>query len=203
MAPERVRFLRDNAFLVAAVALPLVVIAFFLVATAIPRWLVPPPAHDLLFRATDASGQPNARVDVDFAVRDGKVVATVRSAPANYYGSRPRLFLFDHTTMSAREIAVELPDDLGGDSPRVVAIDALAGRQVLAGARAPDGYQFESGMERGPGIVGGLFGMNRYGPQASLVNRGRVIPISVPAPYQNVYSTRVQAIGWLVDNGQP
>lgn len=34
----------DNPFLVAAVLLPLLVAAFFLAATAIPRWLVAPPA---------------------------------------------------------------------------------------------------------------------------------------------------------------
>ncbi len=47
------RFVRDNAFLIAAVALPLVVVGFFLLFTAIPRWTVPPPQHDLLFSTTE------------------------------------------------------------------------------------------------------------------------------------------------------
>lgn len=194
--------LRDNAFLVAAVALPVVVIAFFLLATAVPRWLVAPPAYDLLIRATD-SYQPNSRVTVDFDVRGGTVVATVRAVAANSYGQRSKLFLFDHTTLSSREIAVELPDNLAeGDPPRVIAVDAVVGRQVLAGAAAPDGYQFESSVERGSGIVGDLFGMNRYGSQATLVRRGRVIPIRLPAPFQNVYGSPVNAVGWLVDDRQ-
>ena len=202
MTPGSGRFLRENAFLVAAVCLPVVVIAFFLLATAIPRWLVPPPAYDLLVRATDASNSSNSRVVVDFDVRSGKVVATARSISANYPVERSRLFLFDHTTMSVREIAVELPDNLvDDDPPRVIAIKELAGRQVMALAKAPDGYRFESSTERGPGILGELFGMNRYGSHATLVNRGRVIPIDVPAPFRSVYASPVHPVGWLADDG--
>lgn len=202
MTPGSGRFLRDNAFLVAAVSLPLVVVVFFLLSSAIPRWLVPPPAYDLLVRATDAYNQTNPRMTVDFNVRDGKVEATVRPVPANTYGLRSALFLFDHTTMTVREIPIELPDNLvEGDPPRTIVVDALAGRQVLAQAKAPDGYQLESRSQRGPGIVGEVFGMHRYDSEASLVNRGRVVPITLPVPYQNQYLSPVYAVGWLVDNG--
>jgi len=192
-------FLRDNIFLVAAVSLPLLVVAFFLASSAIPGWLVPPPAYDLLISATDTYNQANPRMTVDFAVRDGRVEATFRAVPANSYGQRSRLFLFDHTTMSIREIPVELPDNLvEGDPPRTIVVDALEGRQLLTQVKAPDGYQLESRRRRGPGIVGDVFGMNRYDSAVSLVNKGRVIPIELPPPYQNIYFSPVSAVGWLV-----
>ena len=200
------RFLRDNAFLVAAVALPLVVVAFFLLSTALPRWMVPPPTYDLLVRATEAYNQTNTRIMVDFDVRSGKVMVTFQAVPANKgLPLRAKLFVWDHTTMSAREIPVELPDNLvEGDPPRTVVVDALGGREALAEAKAPDGYQLQSRSQRGPGLVGDLFGMNRYDSQGVLVNKGRVIPIELPAPFQNVYSSSVSAVGWLVpeSNGQ-
>src|SRR2546426_5054839 len=140
MTPGSGRFLRENAFLVAAVTLPVVVVAFFLLATAIPRWTVPPPAYDLLISASD-NNQTNRRITVDFGVRDGKVEATFRPLLAGSYGQPSKLFLWDHTTMSVREVTVELPDNLvEGDPPRVIVVDALAGRQALAIAKAPDGY---------------------------------------------------------------
>jgi len=40
-----------SAFLIATVALPLLVVAVFLVASAVPRWTVAPPEYDLLLRA--------------------------------------------------------------------------------------------------------------------------------------------------------
>src|SRR6188474_2962219 len=58
------RFVRQNAFLVAAVALPLVVIIFFLLAAAIPRWTVAPPAFDLVLRGTSYE-QPAPRVSLE------------------------------------------------------------------------------------------------------------------------------------------
>ena len=191
-------FFRDNIFLVAAVSLPLIVVAFFLVSSAIPRWLVPPPAYDLLISASDPYNQTNPRVGVTFNVRNGMVEATFQLAPANTYSVRSRLFLFDHTTRSVREIPVEVPENLVEGEPRTIVVDTLAGRQLLTEVQAPDGYQLESRNQRGPGIVGDVFGMNRYDAEASLVNRGRVIPVALPAPYRNVYYSPVYAVGWLV-----
>jgi hypothetical protein len=198
------RFLRDNIFLVAAVSLPLIVVVFFVASSAIPRWLVPPPAYDLVIRATDVYNQTNPRVSVDFNVHDGRVEATFRPLQANAYQSRSVLFLFDHTTLTAREIPVQLPNDLvEGDPSRTVVVDSLAGRKLLAQAKAPDGYELESRTRGGPGIVGEVFGMHRYDSSASLVNKGRVIPIALPAPFQNIYSP-VSALGWLIpENNGP
>ena len=201
MPREGGRFFRDNAFLVAAVSLPLVVVAFFGLSSAIPRWRVPPPAYDWLLAANGGYDRTAPRVAVDYTVRDGRVEATMRPIPANAYQQPAALFLFDHVTMSVREIPVDLPNDLAeGAAPQTIVVDALAGRRVVGETKAPDGYVFENRSRRGPGIVGELFGMNRYDSSASLVNRGRVVPIRMPSQYQ--YPPSVHAVGWLVDGGQ-
>jgi hypothetical protein len=201
MTPGNGRLLKDNAFLVAAVSLPLIVVIFFVLSSAIPRWIVAPPAYDLLLRATDSYNQTNPRVTVDFEVRDGKVQAIVKGLPASGYGPRSKLFLFNHSSLTASEVPVDLPDDMTEGQPaRTIAVDALAGRRILTDAKAPDGYQLQSRGDRGPGIVGEVFGMHRYDSQASLVNKGRVIPITLPVPFQNMYLSAVYAVGWLVDN---
>src|SRR6478735_3199762 len=64
------RFLRDNAFLVAAGLLPVLVVGFFLLATAIPRWTVPPPAYDLIVKGYKPySGDIRLKVSYDLDVR--------------------------------------------------------------------------------------------------------------------------------------
>jgi len=192
------RFLRDNAFLVAAVSLPLVVVGFFLLSSAVPRWLVPAPAYDLLLRGTGPYDQSRPRVAVDFRVRDGRVEATVRPIPANGYPQPAALFLFDHRTLNVREIPVDLPSDLAeNDPPRTIVIDAFTGRQVVAQAKAPDGYGLETRNYRGTGLVGDLFGMGRYDQTVALVNKGRVVPIALPLPYEDHFP--VSTVGWLVD----
>jgi hypothetical protein len=192
-------FLRDNAFLVAAVSLPLVVIGFFLLATTVPRWFVDPPAYDLVLRAGGSYDQAAPRVAVELAVRDARIEATFRAAAANTYPQRIALFVVDHETMNAREIFVEPPPDLVEDGPaRTVVVEALADRRVLAQAASPDGYTFETGRGRGPGLVGELFGMRRSGQRTTLVKDGRVMAIDLPASYR----FNAAVVGWIAEEGQ-
>jgi hypothetical protein len=188
------RVLRDNVFLFAAVALPLLVVGLFLVASAVPRWTVEPPGYDLVIRA-DGGYQPDqAQVLVGFRVREGRVVAEVQPAAPNTYPQRPSLYLFDHVTADVRELPLDLPLRLAeGETLRVVPIEALAKREVLDGPNAPDGYAFDLRYRRGPGVVGELFGMGRYDAGAAVVKGGRVVPLMIPPPQR--YS--IQSIGWL------
>lgn len=198
---DRGRFLRENAFLLAAVLLPLVVIGFFLVATAIPRWVVPPPAYDLLLRTTGSYDQAVPRVAVDFVVRDERVEARVRALPAGAgaYPQIPKLFLFDHKTMNVSEVPVDLPANLSEADPvATVSVTALAGRRVLAQTKAPDGYTLNTPGYNSPGLFGGLFGMGSHSEKISLVNKGRAIAIAFPSPQ---YGYSVSAVGWLTNEG--
>jgi hypothetical protein len=49
-----------------------------------------------LIRATTGYDQTNPRLSVEFNVRGEQLEATVRTLPANAYGARSRLFLFEH-----------------------------------------------------------------------------------------------------------
>ena len=190
------RFLRDNVFLVAAVLLPVLVVALFLAATAIPRWRIPPPAYDVVLRVPGPFDQARPRVAVDFAVRNGRVEATVRPIPATGYPQLASLFLVDHATGDVQRLAVDVPQDMGeNDPPRTFPIEALAGRRVLDQTRAPDGYELQTRTHGSPGIVGDLFGMHRYDARAALVKDGRVVPIALPPPYE--YQASVSAVCWL------
>ena len=195
MRRMRPGFLRDNAFLLAAVALPLVVVGFFLLFTAVPRWTVAPPQYDLIFSTTEyAPLKPG--VLVEFAVADESLQATVRPVVGNIHPPRTILWLFDHETSSVREIPVDLPELAASDPARTVTIDALAGRRVLAQPEAPDGYAVRSRNSHSPGIIGELFGIRRYERAISIAKSGRVVSIAPPPPDE--YRTPA-FIGWVVD----
>jgi hypothetical protein len=190
------QFLKENAFLVAAVALPVVVVGFFLLATAVPRLRVPPPQFDLLFRANRPYDGRGTAFLLEFDVRDGRVVAVVRHAPEHTYSPRPGLLIFDHRTMEVREVDVDVPPPPGKDAPPVIVpVEALADRKVVAQTRAPDGYEINTRSDGGPGIVGELFGMRRYQTRPALAREGRVIPLELPAAYEPTYG--IEPIGWM------
>lgn len=192
------RFLRDNAFLVAAVSLPLVVIGVFLLLTAIPKWTVAPPQHDLLVYTNDYD-RSSPRVTLDLAVRDGALQATLRPSAKDSYPPRVRLWRFHHTTLGVREIPIDLPGDLAeGEPAKIIVVEALKGRRIVTDTKAPDGYELRAPDHDGPGVIGDLFGMRRYDQHVVIVNRGRVVPIEIPTA--NRYQSPV-FLGWLIEEG--
>jgi hypothetical protein len=191
-------YFRHNAFLAAAVALPVIVVAFFLLATAIPRWTVPPPSYDLVLRVGKPYDQPRPQVVVEFKVDDGRVVASVRPVQKEQYVPSWSLVRFDHQTSNLQEIPVKLPDSLPSDSPpQTIVVDALSGKRILEQTRAPDGYELRTDTNRGgAGLMGDLFGMRGYDQRVMLVNNGRVVTLPLPSGHQ--YAP-VSALGWLTD----
>jgi hypothetical protein len=182
------------------VVLPLAVVGFFLAASAIPRWTVPPPQFDLLVKAGHYPHVPPS-MHVDFVVTGDGVQAQLRSVPAHGYPQQTRLYLVDHATGQLREVPVRLPEGLTADDlPRDVPVESLAGRRVLTSAEAPDGYRFDTRTRRSPGVLGDLFGMRRYDAGIVLVNRGRVVPLSPPAGRE--YLSPVTPLGWIVPDGR-
>ena len=203
-------FLRDNAVLVAAFVLPAVVAMLFILATAIPKWTVPLPQHDLLVRAEQYESPP-PDMSVEYMVRDERLEAVVKPVvkPDNpnvgtTYPQRWKLLLFDHTTRELREIPVNLPRDVPAGETRTVPVEALAGRRLLANEVAPDGYRVVSlnTYGSGGGIVNELFGMNRrYRRGIAIGNNGRTIELELPAPYRESYGS-IFTIGWTVDESR-
>jgi len=203
--PEESRggFLRNNAFMVAAVSLPVVVAGLFILASAVPRWTVPPPSYDLLLKTTRPYTQPPATVLVDFNVRNGRVEATLSPPVPNGYAQQWALLLFNHETGNVEEIAIDLPAAMAqSEPPRTMAVDSLAARRVSAQTMAPDGYELRTRSSGSPGIVGDLFGMGRYRQTAALVNEGRVVGLNLPSPYGDPYQSPVSLVGWILEEAR-
>src|SRR5687768_5783447 len=124
-------FLRNNAFMVAAVSLPVVVAGLFILASAVPRMTVPPPSYDLLLKTSRPYNQPPATVLVDFNVRNGRVEATLSPPVPNGYAQQWALLLFDLETGNVEEIAIDVPAAMAQGEPlRTMAVDSLAARRV-------------------------------------------------------------------------
>ena len=82
------------------------------------------------------------------------------------------------------------------DVTQTVVVEAVRGRRIVTDTKAPDGYQLRTPDGGGPGVIGDIFGMRRYGQPAAIVNRGRVVQIDIPT--SNQYQTPL-FVGWVVD----
>lgn len=205
MADTTRGFFRDNLVLIAAFVLPAMVAVLFVVATAIPKWTVPLPQHDLVIRVEDYRQSRQADVIVEFVARHGRLEADVRPVPppqnpamGTPYVQRWALLLYDHAANRVSEIQLDLPRTVPSGETRTVVIEALAGRYVTSDTVAPDGYQVTSLSTGGSGgIVGELFGMNRRHKRGiALGKNGRTVEVELPAPYRDTYGV-IAPIGWI------
>ena len=185
--------LRENPMIAASILLPLIVVIFFLLATAIPKWLVEPPGSSFLFTVPDYSNR-SAASEVRFDVVEGRLRVRIYSTEASYRNT-PRLYLFDHETLATREIPFDLPiseDDFeDGDE---IDVAELRDSSILTERKAPDGYEIRSPGYRSDNLVTALFGGHRR-RSFSVHKSGAVFDI--PNPGINNYYYNVTFLGWL------
>lgn len=219
-------WLKDNLFVVAALALPLVVVMFFLAATAIPRLLVDDPKYDLYFAAEQFNSQPSG-YSLRFRVADGRLFADSSAYPAFYPSQTQKLYRFDADAGVVQRIDVEIPADIrqhlqeeletrqmpdrvGRPPAPPIGASAQAGFPVVSfvvreteniklrsETVAPDGYAFEGCCDGNRGLFGELFGMGARRANLRIAKSGRVIELENPEPeHRHRYQTGSGFLGW-------
>ena len=187
--------LRENPMIAASIALPLLVVVFFLLATALPKWLVEPPAYSFVFTAPDYTHR-SPSIDVRFDVIDGRLRVRVYGAEASYRNT-PRLYLFDHDTLTTREIHFDLPANKDSfEDGDEVDVPALQDAAILTDRVAPDGYELRGNGYVRDNLVTALFGGRRH-RNFSVHKSGAVFDI--PNPGTNNYYYNLTFLGWLAD----
>ena len=132
--------IRENPMIAAGILLPLIIVVFFLLATAIPRWLVAPPEYDLVFAVPDHN--PNrGDVELTIDVMDNRLRARVFKKN-EYYRGVARLYVFEHATGHVREISINLPSDMEvREDGAEIDVPEFANRSISTSRKAPDGYE--------------------------------------------------------------
>ena len=187
--------LRENPMIAASVLLPLIIVVFFLLATAIPRWLVEPPAYSFLFTVPDHT-YSTPQIDVRYDVVDGRLRVRVFKTGVTYRNS-PKLYLFDHEQRVTRAISVDLPVNKDSfEDGDELAVSELTSQRVLTARTAPDGYEVFGPGYRNDNLVTALFGGSRH-RDFTIAKSGAVFEI--PHPGSNRYYYNVTFLGWLVN----
>jgi hypothetical protein len=212
MAENR-SWVKDNLFVIAAIALPLVVAAMFILATWLPTLYVEDPTYDLLV-VIDKHHDQSQRFQVRYDVEDGQLVASASYALARRPLRDAELHRFSPSAGTIKRVQVPLPAELKAalkaldngaeDRKETDALPlplpaALTQLQLLAGDTAPDGYTFRNRHGRGAGLFGELFGMHGRYHAMSVEKDGRVVGIATDAddPYHYYYNN-VRFLGWIL-----
>jgi hypothetical protein len=201
---ERKSFWRDQGFLVLGVALPLLVVAFFLVARWLPARFVDPPRHPLLFVAHGTPRGQGLPISGSVSVHDGRIRVRWTKIEGPSYDGGPRVFRFDAASERLEELSVPEPEDPAALEGSVdLFLDAPApGTRLETAPRAPDGWAFEVTPWRSSGLLGELFGGRGREPRAIVKKDGRVIALPRTDATAYSYGT-VSFLGWIVPAAEP
>jgi hypothetical protein len=196
------QFVRDNRAIVAAIALPLILVALFAVSTLVVDRVVADPEYDFLI-ATNFYGGTNEAFYFDVVQNRLKISYSFPTqVNGNYQNANiSRLWRVRVPSMTVEEISL-VPPPRGedhADGQRVpIEIAGVSDLQVLSSQPAPDGYSFEQTYDYYNGnLMRELFGAGSRREQVSaLVKDGRAVPVRNlgGGPY-SAYNARF--IGWI------
>ncbi len=190
-------FLRKNLMIVVSIALPLLVVIFFALASVLPGLYTTPPAYDLLLSLHDRASPKSPQVRYNFTIKDGQLTAVVFKAEKPTYESNPRLFLYDHLSGEVSEISFQVPEGVGDlTEGEEILVPAFANRKVSEKLRAPDGYEFR-GRRGGGGLMTELFGGRRNRTDVSIAKDGAVVRIRLPT--SDYWYNSVRYVGWVIE----
>jgi len=190
-------FLRENLMIVVSIALPLLVVIFFALASVLPGLYATPPAYDLLLTHQGGVLATDSPVKISLTVKEERLSATLIKSNGNTYGNNPRIFRYDHVSGEVREINIPIPADMaelpeGSELP----VPELARLRISSALRAPDGYEFR-GYRRGGGLMMELFGGNRNRHDVTIAKDGAIVRLRLPA--SDYWYGEVRFLGWVIN----
>lgn len=195
------KFVRENLVLLAGIALPVVMMAGFLIAISLPQTLANPPQYDLVFFVDDYSGSTgtNLPVTVNLVVKDGTLIAQyVPAVGETAYGYWKKIYRYEAATGTVREISFGFPADFNTlTAMREEPVAGLAGVRLDTRLQAPDGYELSSNEYRGNGLIGDLFWRNGTG-RPRLRNGASSVALELASNTQYYTYGNIQFLGWVV-----
>jgi hypothetical protein len=192
------QFLKENIEITIALALPLLLIALFLLWQGTISATVKAPTHDFLV-ASDYY-EPNS--PLVFSLRDDKPVVRFRynwkeDNRQHNYNRNVKLWRVHVEDMSMEEIQIETPlQSEALTAPREVELDvpALSNLKVVNRMPGPDGYTYDKDRRRGGDtLLLDIFSSRSYRSTPALTKGGRIIEVNGLNKYNSEF------IGWIVE----
>jgi len=196
-------FVRDNLAIVAAIALPLILVGVFVISTAVTNRVVDDPRFDFLM-ATNFYGGQNEAFYFDVVQNSLKISYTFPTKVNGGYqnGNIARLWRVHVPAMTVEEISLVPPqrgaDD--ADGKRIpVEIAGVSDLRMNTSQPSPDGYVFRETYDYDNNFMIEIFGGRRNGgPVSAIVKDGRVIPVTgLGGPRYSYYN--IHFIGWIAE----
>lgn len=182
-------FFKENAVLVAGIALPLVLTIIFFALTQIEKANTPPPQHSVVYTTGNAYNSVYKVI-----VKDGKAYLSVipQDDKKKHHRNqqKPNLFIFNPTTEEHKQI--ELPDTAGIKDKAELLIEGLKQHNLNTQPQSPDGYRFTYNYRSNGNLMTEMFGGGYRSRTRYVLENGSV---EVRVPNASRYNT--QFVAWV------
>jgi hypothetical protein len=187
-------WVKENLVLVIGLALPVLLIALFFVATVLPKSFGTPPQYELLFTTTKYDYQNKPEYVLDFNVKNKQLLVKAKKYDEKTYNNATRLLMvYDAKTEAVREIAIDASKMSDGVE---VVLEETKNMQLDTNNVSPDGYTLEGPNYNSSGLLGGLFG-GGYRNNGFRIKKGSV-GYKVPQHQPDYYYSDLKFIGWVI-----
>jgi hypothetical protein len=193
-------FIKQNFALVLGIALPVLLVAGFMLMAILPQAQGKPPEYEVLFSATKYQNNAGG-YNVDYVVKGGNVYARLTERKDNYGNYQRELFRFDGNTGSIQKIEPVLPDDLGEEKKLDVELEEFKNVTIDTASKSPDGFSLENGGYRSRGITGAVFG-GSGGRYETRLRHEKGYTVKIPEYAGSHYYGNIDFIGWVTPQKQ-
>ena len=194
-------FVKANLVLVVGLALPVVLMAGFLVASGLPQRMADPPKYSLVFAVTEFSqGVSGIPVSVSFVVQDGVLKAQYIKLPPQPPGyvnnAWKKLYLYDSATQKVQQLSFGFPPNMDAiDGTVVETVDATRSMRLDTTLQSPDGYELSRDNASRSGLINEIFWGGGYSNDYRL--RKGSSSLRLPLAAANVPYGNVEFVGWV------
>ncbi len=194
-------FFKDNFVLIVGLALPVLLMIVFMVASSLPD-SGDPPKYNLVFSVNDYRNNQPMPVSVNLVVKDGMLMAQyskLKDSNNNYGYYWRKLYLFDAKTQRVRELEFGLPNNVDQiTGTREDAVEATKGMKLSTELKSPDGYELSDNYYRHGGLFHEIFfGWGNSSRNTTITNGSRNVKLSPDDGRTYFYSGQAQFIGWV------
>lgn len=188
-------WLKENLVLAIGLALPVLLIVLFFVATVLPKSFGTPPQYELLFTTTKYDYQNKPEYLLDFTVKNNQLIVKAKKNEDknNYNAYTKKLMTYDAKTETLREIAID--ESKLSDGVEVI-LEETKNMQLDTNNVSPDGYTLEGPNYNSSGLLGGLFG-GGYRNNGFRLKKGGV-GYKVPQHQPDYYYSDLKFVGWVI-----
>ena len=187
-------WIKENLVLVIGLALPILLIILFFVATVIPKMVSTPPQYDVLFSVVDYGYQSKPDYTVDFKVKNQQLMVKIKKMEdKDSYSNSKKLMAYDAKNEVMREITIDASQLSDGTE---VLLEETKNMTIDTAMVAPDAYVMETQHHGYNGLISGIFGGSGYNSGYRL-KKGNV-GYKINALQNNYNYSQLHFIGWIV-----